>query len=247
MKIWYSLFNKEPYKGNEPFFFNPNEFYFSEIITQNYDVIYEELKQYLAHKQLPGYFNSAMVTTKGTWKTVALRTWGIHLYENYKYFPKTLEVINSMPELVSASFNLLEPGGHIVPHCGDTNAIYRCHLGLRIPGKIPECGFRVGDEKRSWEEGKLLIFIDAHNHEAFNYTNENRFIFNFDIIRKDYIVEKKWVCATVLTSLFLQKRIEIFKVLSYIPDNIQLMGARMLVPFALIAVVFRNLLYRYRK
>lgn len=247
MKLWFSLYDRNNYNGKEPFFFDPADFYFSEIIIQNYDVIYEELKEYLKHKQLPGYFNDSMVTTKNTWKTVAIRTWGIHLYENYKYFPKTLEVINSIPELVSASFNLLEPGGHIVPHCGDTNGIFRCHLGLKIPGSLPECGFRVGVEKKSWEEGKLLIFTDAHNHEAFNYTNENRFIFNFDVIRKEHISKKKWICATVLTSLFLQKRIAILKILSYLPHNFQLLGARILVPFAFTGVILRNLLYRYRK
>ena len=87
MKIWYSLFNKNPYEGTEPFFFNPDELYFSKIITENYDVIKGELKQYLEHKQLSGYFNGSMVKTKNTWKTVSIRTWGIHLYENFNYFP----------------------------------------------------------------------------------------------------------------------------------------------------------------
>lgn len=188
-----------------------------------------------------------MVNKHGTWKTISLKWWNIHLYENHRYFPKTIEIFEQIPGFVSLSFNLLEAGGHIVPHNGDTNAIYRCHLGIKIPDTIPNCGFRVEDEWRSWEEGKLLVFVDALNHEAINISDSPRFIMLFDIIREEYLHKTKRICATVMTSLFMQKRAEKFILAYKSPIKLQIFIAKVLIPFAYIAIPIRNLLYKYKK
>ncbi len=242
-KLWYSLFDRTDYNGSEPAFFSPDDYEFSKIIRSNYPVIEEELSEYLKSHHLQSYFNETMVASKNTWKTISLKTWNIELYENHQYFPKTLQIINSIPSLVSASFNLLEPKGHIVPHCGDTNGIFRCHLGLSIPAEIPHCGFRVKNEWRSWKEGELLIFTDANNHEAINLSDNNRYIFLFDIVRDEFIEKKQTICATVITSLFMQKLAEKFNILYKLPFSIQKIIARILIPAAYVAIPVRNFLY----
>ena len=134
-----------------------------------------------------------MVERQNSWKTISLKWWGIIFYNNQKSFPKTTQIINSVNGLVSASFNFLEAGSKIKPHCGDTNGIYRVHLGIEIPDIIPTCGFRVKDEWKSWEEGKILVFVDAVNHEAINLSSRDRFILSFDVIRPEYIDKKKYI------------------------------------------------------
>ena len=245
--IWFSIFDKTDYKGNEPNFLNPNDYSFSKIIYDNYEVISNELMKYLEAHELENYFNTTMVAKANTWKTISLKWWDVQIYEHHKYFPKTLKAINSIPGLVSASFNLLEPQGHIIPHCGDTNGIFRCHLGLSIPDKIPACGFRVNDEWRSWEPGKLLVFVDANNHEAINNTNQNRFIFLFDVVRDEYLSKKRIVCSTVLAGLFLQKMAETVKFLYKAPFWMQKLAAKFLIPFVYITVPIRNFIYWLKK
>ncbi|MEO8761516.1 MAG: aspartyl/asparaginyl beta-hydroxylase domain-containing protein [Bacteroidia bacterium] len=245
--IWFSIFDRAEYKGMKPYFFNPDDYEFSKIIRTNYPTIHAELTQYLKNHNLQSYFNSTMVAEANSWKTISLKWWDVELYENYAYFPETLKVINSINGIVSASFNLLQPHGHIVPHCGDTDAIFRCHLGLSIPGNVPECGFRVGNEWRSWENGKLLVFVDANNHEAINNTNQNRFIFLFDIIRDEHLPKKHWICATVLTSLFLQGWAEKIKILYKAPMWLQKVVVTFLIPFAYIAIPIRNFIYKLKK
>lgn len=242
--LWFSIFDKIEYQGNEPSFFDPSNYTFSEIIKSSYPIIEQELFEYLKSYQLQSYFNETMVSSKNSWKTISLKTWNIKLYENYKFFPKTLNIINSVPGLVSASFNLLEPKGHIIPHCGDTNGIFRCHLGLSIPAEIPLCGFRVKDDWRSWKNGELLVFVDANNHEAINLSDDNRFIFLFDIIREEYIHKKHTICATVITSLFMQKIAEKYNILYKLPLFIQKVIAKILIPAAYIAIPIRNFLYK---
>jgi aspartate beta-hydroxylase len=47
---------------------------------------------------------------------------------------------------------------------------------------VPDgCWYRVGNERREWQPGKALIFDDSIEHEAWNGSDETRFILIFDI------------------------------------------------------------------
>ncbi len=242
-KLWFSLYDRGTYKGDEPSFYDTKDIKFTKLIEDNYTIIKSELEAYLKHHQLQTYFNASMVESFGTWKTISLKWWGINFNENYKFFPETIRIINSIDGLVSASFNKLEPNGKIKPHCGDTNAIYRCHLGIEVPDKIPVCGFRVREEWRSWEEGKVFVFVDAVNHEAINLSDRNRFIFSFDVIRPEFKNKSKYICAVVMTSLFLQNRAESLGFLYKLPLKLQHIIGTLLVPFAFLAIRVRNFLH----
>ena len=83
-------------------------------------------------------------------------------------FPKTFAALGEVPlphvstRAPSILFSLLKPGARIAPHHGMINTRLICHLPLIVPEK---CGFRVGNEVREWEVGKLLIFDDTIEHE----------------------------------------------------------------------------------
>jgi aspartyl/asparaginyl beta-hydroxylase (cupin superfamily) len=68
---------------------------------------------------------------------------------------------------------------------------------------LPNCGFKVSGECRPWEEGKLLVFLDANVHEAFNNSNERRYILLLDILRPEFENKKKAVCVKILAMLSL--------------------------------------------
>lgn len=79
-------------------------------------------------------------------------------------------------------FSLLKAGARIAPHTGMFNTRLICHLPLIVP---PGCRFRVGNEVRHWEVGKLLIFDDTIEHEAWNDSSDDRVILIFDIWRPE--------------------------------------------------------------
>jgi len=79
-------------------------------------------------------------------------------------------------------FSLLRPGTRIPPHSGTHNTRLVCHLPLIVP---PGCGFRVGNEVREWEVGKLIIFDDSIEHEAWNDSAGDRVVLIFDIWRPE--------------------------------------------------------------
>lgn len=92
-------------------------------------------------------------------------------------------------------FSLLRPGARITPHTGIHNARLICHLPLIVP---PDCHFRVGNETRQWEEGKLLIFDDSIEHEAWNDSNEDRVVLIFDIWRPELSEQERQEVAALL-------------------------------------------------
>lgn len=77
-----------------------------------------------------------------------------------------------------AFFSALKPGIHIPPHNGATNTRLTVHMPLIIP---PDCALRVGDETRTWEPGKLLMFDDTIRHEAWNFSDRLRVVLIFDV------------------------------------------------------------------
>lgn len=241
--LWFSILSKDAkYYSDEPHFINAEQFEWTKYSEEVVKDMLEELHAYLSLHQLKSYFNTKMSDDVKKWKTISLKWWGLEFYNNQKYFPKTTTFINSIPNLVSASFNLLEAQGRILPHCGDTNGIYRCHLGLIIPSTLPECGFRVETEKKSWKRGEWLIFIDAKEHEAWNNTEQDRYIFVVDIIRPSFQTQKNYINTIVLTGLFLQRRAEMLPLL-YKLQNISLLKnilVKMLLPFCYIAIAVRN-------
>jgi aspartyl/asparaginyl beta-hydroxylase (cupin superfamily) len=205
--MWFSIYDFSfDYKGDETPFTNPYSFKWAIETESRYADIKKELEEYLNGNELKSYFNTSMVTQKNSWKTISLTTWGIEMFKVKKHFPKTCTILEKYPEIISASFSMLEPHSKIVPHCGDTNAIYRCHLGIDVPAGLPLCGLKVKDESKAWENGKWFAFMDAYKHEAWNDTDKPRYVFILDTMRDEFAGRKKYVCATVRTSLFLQKR-----------------------------------------
>ena len=79
---------------------------------------------------------------------------------------------------MSADFSFLPAKTQIKPHVGFTKMVLRAHLGLIIP---EGCGIRVGNETRSWKEGKMLVFDDSFEHEAWNNSDQDRFVLMLDI------------------------------------------------------------------
>ena len=118
------------------------------------------------------------------WTAVHLLQNGRRVEANAKHCPKTLSLLSSVsqPEIPGAApnamFSLLAPKTHIPPHTGVANVRLVAHLPLIVPDG---CGFRVGATTREWEVGKVLIFDDTIEHEAWNDSDELRVVLIFDL------------------------------------------------------------------
>ncbi|NVJ99074.1 MAG: aspartyl/asparaginyl beta-hydroxylase domain-containing protein [Alphaproteobacteria bacterium] len=97
-----------------------------------------------------------------------------------------------------ALFSRLKPGTHIKPHHGMLNTRLICHLPLIVP---EGCGIRVGATSRVWEPGKLLIFDDSMEHEAWNRGASDRTVMIFEIWRPEISFEDREVLSVLFGAI----------------------------------------------
>eukprot|EP01147_Barroeca_monosierra_P009652 gene9652-1866_t len=197
----------------DPYVFDIHEEPFVKVMEDNWKVIRDELKAYLSDNDgaLKPFGHTHRMSSKSCWRVLSIRLWGISDPMGEENFPKTMAILRKAfpgkewQRLTGAIFSQLEPQSSIAPHYGDTNANYRCHLGLIVPGGLPDAGMEIGDESQAWKEGKVFAFNDAHHHRAWNNTDHRRFVLIFDVMRREHLKYRNHVCRFVMASFLLQR------------------------------------------
>ncbi len=119
-----------------------------------------------------------------SWEAFFFYRHGRRFDANHLRCPRTSEVLESIelcriagqaPEIC---FSVLSPGSHIMPHYGVTNTRLVMHLPLIVPN---DCALNLIDAgQHVWQEGKLMMFDDTFQHEAWNRSDKTRIILLMD-------------------------------------------------------------------
>lgn len=156
---------------------------FSWLLEKHYSMIKDELNYFLENQ------SNSFVTEKwnlnafkgGDWTTLALKTSpGKKAYTAMaSHFQETVQIISETDEdFLEVKFSALKPGTHILPHTGPSNNRLRVHLCLFHTGGAL---LRVGDEWRTWKEGKILVFDSSWEHEVIHTGKDVRIVLILDI------------------------------------------------------------------
>jgi ornithine lipid ester-linked acyl 2-hydroxylase len=154
-------------------------------IERNWTDIRAELDRVLLRRsELPNIqditADAKSITADSGWKIFLFVAYGIQSKLNISLCPQTWTIVKQIPGLKTAMFSIFQPGKRLPPHRGPYNGVLRLHLGLLVPGHDGNLGIRIGSEQRSWSEGKVLIFDDAYEHEAWNETGMPRVVLFVD-------------------------------------------------------------------
>ena len=104
--------------------------------------------------------------------------------DNCQACPRTTGALDGLPlahireHAPEVLFSVFTPGTHLLPHRGVTNARLVGHLPLMVP---EHCALRVGGEEHQWQEGRVVVFDDTYEHEAWNRSARTRVVMIFDI------------------------------------------------------------------
>jgi aspartate beta-hydroxylase len=104
--------------------------------------------------------------------------------ENCSACPLTIGALDELPlsrvreHGPEVLFSVFTPGTHLLPHRGVTNTRVVGHLPLIVP---PECLLRVGGVGHAWQEGRVVVFDDTYEHEAWNLSDRIRVVLIFDL------------------------------------------------------------------
>jgi aspartate beta-hydroxylase len=74
-------------------------------------------------------------------------------------------------------FSVFTAGTHLLPHRGVTNTRVVGHLPLIVP---EACALKVGGEIHEWRTGRVVVFDDTYEHEAWNRSRSTRVVLIFD-------------------------------------------------------------------
>ncbi len=96
--------------------------------------------------------------------------------------PKTVALIESIPDVRAAMFAQLPPGSELRPHRDPFAGSLRLHLGLSTPND-DGCYIVVDGVKKSWRDGEWMMFDETYIHHAHNETDQDRVILFCDIAR----------------------------------------------------------------
>jgi hypothetical protein len=159
----------------------PELFPWAAQLEANSHVIIQEFKDKLQDQQVFASDSAWQNQVMGTgWSAVRLQRLGVWNADNCKQFPRTYELLRSLniPFAVrGVCFARQAPGSGVQPHSDGRNFILTSHLGLKVP---EGCWMQVGDERRSWEEGKLTTLDTSFEHSTGNPSEKERHVLIID-------------------------------------------------------------------
>ena len=177
----HSLISTTPVIGNDEFTWVPQlEAAYADIRAE-LDALLKNPEDIPTFHQLSP--DQKRISKGNNWKTFAFYVYGERVDDNCTLCPKTAAALEALPGMRTAMFSILAPRYHIEPHKGPTRAVIRAHLGLKIPKDRKSVWIRVHDQFLHWEEGKVVLFDDAYEHEVRNDTDEFRAVLFIDIDR----------------------------------------------------------------
>ena len=157
-------------------FYDPSQFEWVQPLEASFLLVKHEL-QTLLESECRDFkeYKSEFANVLPGWNTFNLFIHGERVEENCRLCPTTVALLESLPrfEKQHIMFSALNPHSHLPPHYGPMNGILRAHLPLVVP---EGCRIRVGNDVRTWQEGKVLVFDDSYNHEVWNDSDQTRVV-----------------------------------------------------------------------
>lgn len=177
-------------------YLNPGDFPELQVLQDNWQTIRDEAlelhsaERIAASRELDDLgFNSFFRTG---WKRFYLKWYGSSLPSARALCPKTVALIESIPNIKGAMFTMLPPGARLVAHRDPYAGSLRYHLGLSTPDS-PDCFINVDGTHYAWKDGEAVMFDETFIHYAENKTDRNRIILFVDIKRPTRFFLVDWI------------------------------------------------------
>lgn len=119
---------------------------------------------------------------KSGWKRFYLKWYDDSHPSAKELCPKTVALLQEIPEVKAAMFTELPPGSRLVRHRDPYAGSLRYHLGLITPN-AEGCYIDVDGERYAWRDGESVMFDETFIHYAENTTQQDRLILFCDIER----------------------------------------------------------------
>ncbi|HEX7764067.1 MAG TPA: aspartyl/asparaginyl beta-hydroxylase domain-containing protein [Cellvibrio sp.] len=183
-------------KDRNQVYIDPKDFPELKVLQDNWELIREEALNLNNSAQIKASadlddlgFNSFFRTG---WKRFYLKWYGANLKSAEQLCPKTVALINQLPNVKGAMFTMLPPGARLVKHRDPYAGSLRYHLGLVTPNS-EDCYISVDGQTYAWRDGEAVMFDETYIHYAENKTDQNRIILFVDVKRPVNFFLVDWI------------------------------------------------------
>jgi len=124
--------------------------------------------------------------------------------DNCAACPATAEALERLPLVhvrdhgPEVLFSVFTPGTHLLPHRGVTNTRVVGHLPLVVP---ENCALSVGGEVHAWKPGRVVVFDDTYEHEAWNRSAQTRVVMIFDVWHPDLTEPERTAITELIVAI----------------------------------------------
>ena len=121
------------------------------------------------------------------WRMFVLKAYGVPIAPNMVRCPALAELVQSVPDVLSASLSFLAPHKHIPRHRGPFRGVLRFYLGLSVPVDIaghPATVLKIDDTEYRLADGESLLWDDTFAHEVWNHSESPRIALLLDVRRR---------------------------------------------------------------
>ena len=117
------------------------------------------------------------------WRILNIKAGDTYSSDAIRYFPHLVQLLNTMPEVVSCVISILEEGVKIPIHVGYYKGIMRYMIPIIVPKDRDNIFLCVNEIKYHWTEGNGVLWDDTYPHKVYNNTNEIRVVIYMDVKR----------------------------------------------------------------
>lgn len=164
---------------------NSSNFPFAKVLEENYETFKRELNTLiLSNTTMFGTENENRNSfSGGDWTALVIKS--KTGYSSFSSFlPQTTEILQSIDEeFILIKYSAMKPGTRILPHTGPSNRRLRAHFCITHTGGAQ---MRVGEEWRTWEEGRVLVIDSSYEHEVIHDGPDLRVVLILDVWHPEY-------------------------------------------------------------
>ncbi|HET9149112.1 MAG TPA: aspartyl/asparaginyl beta-hydroxylase domain-containing protein [Alphaproteobacteria bacterium] len=120
------------------------------------------------------------------WRMFILKAYGAEVPSNKALCPVLSAIVDSCPDVLSASFSFVASKKHIPPHRGPFRGVLRYYLGLSMPladDGLPASRLTIAGETYRIGDGEAFLWDDTYAHEVLNRSNRLRVALLLDVKR----------------------------------------------------------------
>jgi aspartate beta-hydroxylase len=147
------------------------------------------------------------------WRMFIVKAYGVEVPAKAALCPTLARLASAAPEVLSASFSFLEPGGHIPPHRGPFRGVLRFYMALSMPVRSdgrPGAVLKIAGVEHRLTEGEYLLWDDTFEHEVWNESDGLRCVLLLDVWRPGMPIDMRLLSKTLIGVVQLGMRVRGF-------------------------------------